>query len=457
MQTIDFNNSNNEEQTEKVVYPTDKPRNLNELIFALQENAMTSPEGADKLTFKFLMRLLGPNIRCNYEPNCIGATVEKPGVVILSTQRHVKFHRELERQCNGVVLEYPTWRILALPPQMFNGSSYKHIDIIKSLHRYNIYEVLDGTTVTLYWFRDCWKLATVRNYDVGNLKWVGPLTYWEAFKEVAAGYPNFNLDKLNKDCSYTIGFRHSHFHPLAADPPKMWAIQEYNRVGVDVDSWEPLVSPIRLSPDIGLPVQTQIKKPNGSSNGKYFKEMVLKNQVALGQFLASGNLDNRVKPHYGYILRREDGGSVSNILLESSLLRQIKYHVYNVPDVKYRDQSNHMKYIILRAFLNCAVKFEFLQLFPQYSNEYHNLDKLFTKLANTIIYSLRNRTRIVTNDSADINSKINNLASIMVQLIEKCCHVNVLDSNGLSIILDFIIDKKYLEMYYTCLFENTKL
>ena len=108
---------------------------------------------------------------------------------------------------------------------------------------HNAIQVIDRTDVTIYsWTHPkkglVWCLASVNGYNVSRLKWGGNETYAEVLFELLAKSPTFlaatglrlgaaSFASTMFVC-YTIGFRLSNFHPMAADPPWVWNIQSVN-------------------------------------------------------------------------------------------------------------------------------------------------------------------------------------------------------------------------------------
>lgn len=453
--------------------------NLAELVTLLRSNtsAMTTEEA-----FNYLQDLVGNNIRIRYEVTESTKVDEKSKdkssgrfshlnnnvqrVLLTSDRLHAEFHRELSRECNGVVLEYPSWKVLSIPSPMFNPK-YRINDIIKHLDKYSIYEINDGTTVTLYWYGGKWCLSSTNGFDVSDYKWMGQFTYKDAIGVVAKQYPEFSFEKLSKDHCYTIGFRHNEFHPLLTDPAKMWLIQVVDLV--KINAAVPALSTLQNT-DIGLPLQTKAVLPN-LSYSELMRWMQNRNREALNKYLNSVREGGAICDiHYGYVLRCSTeslgSGSVAsancNIILESELLKQIRYNMYNLPKRKYTEavlitSENRLEYTILRAFLNCSAKHLFITLFPQYVNYYHKYDAIFTKLSNRIVSALRNknnRDMVFKSYKArdTLNSKIDKVAAVQINNIEKSGKVNVMDPVGVNIVMDFIMDKKYLDLYYNCLF-----
>jgi len=430
--------------------------------------------------FNTLQELVGSDIRIRYE--VIGKTevnevsegvkerfshlngLNISRVLLTSNRLKSDFTRELVRSCNGVVLEYPSWKVLSVPAPMFNPK-FRTNDIINNMESYTVYEIKDGTTVTLYWHDGKWRLSSTNGFDVSDYEWMGPSTYMQALTHVSKLYPDFSLDKLNPDFAYTVGFRHNEFHPLLSDKEKMWLIQSCNLKALNA---EVPVFETSASTNIGIPLQTSAVF-TGIKGRQLFKYLQDKNTSAMSKYMSTLR-ESQPDIHYGYVLRSDSlTGSLSansNIILESELLKQIRFLMYNLPKRRYNGAvpvtaTNRLEYTILRAYLSCSTKYNFLNLFPQFNDHYRNYDVLFNKLTTRIISALRSRNaRNAVIDSVrtdkpgknNMNLRIDRLAYALVKHIEECGRINAMDQQGPNIVLDFIMDKKHLDLYYTCLF-----
>ncbi len=430
------------------------------------------------VAFNELHNILKDSVKIRYEAlSEIGKKVKngepfdhlenaKIGRAILTANRNrSNFNRELIRSCNGLVLKFPTWEVLSLPTPMFNPK-YRLAVVAKNIDEYDIKEMYDGTMVNLYWNESLesgkWCMSTTNGYDVSAYKWIGDVTYMDAFMDIAKAYPEFSFDKLNKQFCYTMGFRCHDFHPLMSDSPKIWIAQvcdlaKLNGSAVTVD--ECLVDLSTL--DFGLPVQGTINPPY--KGRQLLRWMQAKNAAALKTYLENPMKENI---HYGFILQnRNTRDGSSNILLESSLIVEIKKLVYNASKKDATagpilSAANRMEYILLRAFLGYSTRTVFIKLFPQYEPIYAKYNSIFTKLVNRVVGALKHKdTREswllgVNNTSLDIDTKLDKIAMVMTTHIEKNAQINVMNTHGVNLVHDFIFDTDYLNLYFTCLSDN---
>lgn len=417
--------------------------------------------------------------------------------ILLSTHRKGdKLTMELYRHLNGLVLQYQGWKVLSVSSPILNFN-FKMNEMIKNLDCYDIYPVIDGTVVTLYWYdpsaatvlhtqhsqqqhsqqqqQGSWRLSSANGYDVSDMRWLGSRTYMEALMELARQYPAFSLDKLNRSCSYTIGFRHPEFQPMKYDGPKIWFIQSCNTslvnnlsvakvdisklVGQNASSVSSLLKSADVKPvlminireDIGLPIQAPIQFTPGMTEEKIFETLRRHNDNALVEFSKSLSGDFVVSPHYGYFLRpRVNRADLCDIMFESTLLHLIKSALYNFPKKRNVGESeltpeNRMEYAKLRAYLSNTIKYPFITLFPQFTDDYSRYDALFNKIADRIVQIIRKPSDRKSNDQ-----RIEIIAQKFATHIKEK-QINVTGSEGMSIVLDFLRDKRYLELYFSVL------
>jgi hypothetical protein len=436
--------------------------------------------------FDHLSSLVGPNIRIRYE---ILKSPEEPAkadsddefaeaakpvrksrfghlnnlvvrrVLLTSDRNHADFNSQLVRECNGVVLEYPTWKVLSVPSLMFNPR-FKLAQIVSNLSKYTVTYINDGTTVTLYWdsASSKWCVASSNGFEVNNYKWIGEATYESAIHEVATSC-NFSFDSLDKNRCYTIGFRHHDFHPLRTDPQRLWFVQSVNLNSVNEGkSCKP-----EFTTDCGIPMQTEVAFPLDGS--KPIDWMLSKNAESLTRYFTTtkrGGDSTVPEIHYGFVLRGDNGAN-SGVVLESSLLKRVRRLMYNLPKNRYTNvvpetSEERLEYNILRAYLGYDTKYNFINLFPQFTPQYKKYDKLFNSVVSTIFNALRNRNvranLVAKSQQGKLDSKVDILALQFIPYIEKDVPINTFDSQVSGVIQDFITDPNYIDLYYTCLIKN---
>lgn len=223
----------------------------------------------------------------------------------------------------------------------------------------------DGTTVSLYYFEGQWCVSTYRGFDVTNSYATKEKTYKQLLDEVFNNYPKFSYESLNTSCSYTIGFSHSDFHPFLStvNPTQQpstsaWFIQSSN-----LENFNNGKSFINYDENIGLPFQDTVTKS--------LSELINTSKNAYNTFVKTKEVN------YGYLIRV----GYRQYLIESTLLENIRTLFYSNKFNKLDPSFDKRKYIIVYSFLSAEKYTVFLNLFPQYTDEFKSLRK---KIDNVI-------------------------------------------------------------------------
>jgi hypothetical protein len=426
--------------------------NLTELLTLLTEDSALSEKDA----FELLRSLVGDGIRVRAEPSK-GDGV--PRRVLLTAIRMHADQRELSRQCNGIVLEYPSWKVLAMPSRAFDP----HVNvthICNNIQKYKMYDIKDGTTITLYWHSvtSTWVMSSANGFDVGGYRWMGRATYSEAFNVVAAAYPEFKYELLDKGYSYTIGFRHPDFHPLLSDGPKMWFIQSCDLALMNSADHRLVLSDNMTRPasaeQHGLVIPLQVTTDAGGRKGKELLTWISNRNIGAYQrylqSLKADPADSNPAIHYGFVLRSTCGEP--DYILESDLLQHVRSLIYNQPKKQgigkvVIGETNRLDYSALRAYLTPAARYRFINLFPQYIDKYRSFEQHFNTLSEKIINILQQQKPYTDRVTRPMN-QVDMLAAQFAAHIQSQENINVLGADGPGIIMDFITDRNYLDVYF---------
>jgi len=427
------------------------------------------------------------------EPNFSHFSGVTGGRIILTQNRNKSnFNYPLAFEANGLVLDSKNYDVLCMPALAFNPKVNRR-EIIDNFASYTIYPVFDGTTINLYYYEDEWIMSSTNGYEIDDFKWMGEKTYRQAFDEIVALYPEFSLDKLQKNYSYTIGFRFSDFHPFIADKPRAWFIHAYDRSAyklVDANIGLPQQSPISIA-DI-----MKTTNPTGESisykPGEVYEAITNINATSIDTYMATFTNNSKRMPdintqlemvkkmasslksdqemhpaiNYGFILRSNalPGKYCSNVIMESELLKKIRLYIYNLPkgpmlkELESRgvklDQSTRTHFLILRNYLDRTNRDSFLRLFPNFNTEVLRYESMFNSVSTRILQYLKNRkTKSLPVNDADP-------AAIIVDKIAKCLSVSISrneqmnphDIDTREIIYDLIVNEKYIDLYYNVLY-----
>lgn len=360
-------------------------------------------------------------------------------IVVTTNRLRADHNRLIARECNGLILEYPTWRVLNYPAQTFNPK-FSMAEVANNLDSYEVYEIQDGTLITLYYYNNAWQMASTNGYDVSNYKWFGELTYKESLNQVLTNYPEFSFDKLPHNISLNMGFRHHSTHPFKYDPQAVWIIS----------AWDNITQKL-VNSSFGLPMQNPTAK---LTDMRKIKAKLDDGMRAFTQSIGRNKTTAPPSIFYGYVLRRSSAtgnqqNKNNNVILESDLLKSIRQMMYNVPknipDVLTIDINNRLEYMCLQAYMNHRTRYVFPTLFPQLESYHKRYNEFFTKIADWVIGTMKGQLCSATDPR---HRKI--VVSICAHIKEHG-NVNVSNSDGRGIVMEFLINPTYTNMYFACL------
>lgn len=387
-------------------------------------------------------------------------------------------------ECNGLVLDARTWHALAVPPCAFNLRPLaKVVDSALADDAYDIIGADDGTVVTLYhWIHPAdggvWALASSNGYDVSSLHWIGPLTYAEVFYDlVSKYYPAFadeagigltrssegqtrlTFANLARDRSYTIGFRHHNFHPMLADPERMWQIQHAVLTGASPRVVQhgglpgipdQKVSTSELKARVGTTLTLATLRNLGSNA---FEEAVrlIGTSRDTGSPLRAGELN------YGYILRSrspERTRDSSDLLVESPLLARIRKLAYERAPRLIRDKltaDERLEHNALRAYLTANERLAFLALFPNWAPKFQAYEEFTSNVVHLVVHAMRQRTMAPASREPAMRSTTGQVARALLDHISRYESPPPFNRDTDSIVRDYVVSPEYAYLFLRAL------
>lgn len=362
------------------------------------------------------------------------------------------------RECNGLILEMNSWKILCLPPRPLTRIFKKGIVNMYLNNKnplYDLYEANDGTTLNFYYYNltssnKKWCMSTTRGYDVAKLKWKNK-TYEDVFHEVLEKNnikPDSFYNSLDKDKCYSFGFKHPEFHPYweGRNKPvyKIWFIQSVNLS----EKENSITVNLENSPLDEIPRQRKLST-HIMLDKKEFKQ--------IGKLLKYAN--SRLGPMFGYILRSkypEKTGCHSDILIESKILRNIRKMVYTRNNKNESENNNYDRenYFILKAFLSRRDYLTFFRLFPQYKEQHDLCKETIDKLVDCMIDEKNNNLT-----SSNKTCEYRKVAKYFLKHLNNFITIDN-EITGTSVkeikkvMMNFILNPKNIDQIYPLVFES---
>ena len=349
----------------------------------------------------------------------------KKGIAILSQNRSKantpQANSNLYKECNGVVIDLNTCKIISISPYSIPVSNLnldKSLDSLKD-KQIKITPLHDGTILTIYKWKDMWHLSSNTGYML-NCCWMGNVDYHTAiFTILQNKYPetikkynitleNQNLDfgSLDSNYCYTIGIKFSQYHPYKSNGDYIWQIQQVN-----------LSKPFSFT----------------NFNGIFGIPEIILNEE---------DLNNLTKPvwnnglsNFGIITEDVNGNKT---IIESELMNKIKKIMYEKEPKEYFGKiknDERLKYNLIRSLLSRNLCKNVPLLFPEFSSDIQKINDIKDNIINQILYKFRQYT---PEKEKEINTPL-------LKLIKKLYdHINKYDTkisstvNLESIIRDFI-------------------
>lgn len=384
-------------------------------------------------------------------------------VIFYSDKFKSDFKNPIVKECNGLVFSYNAstrqkWKILSAPPECFNMNplSVQKMNKYYLSNAYQVYEAIDGTMLTLYYYNNVWRMSSYKGYDVTFLQFCEGKTYMEIFNElVEQKYPHFSFDLLQKHKCYTVCLRYQKYHIFD---------ETINEETKDMNSYIVFIQSVNLSKEkqanyeirpcydenIGFPIQRHIEVSEKTisnlfnyakqSYGRYEKDIKFNGHAT-------------IRPLYGFILRSKNAEhEYRNIYIESSLMKYIRLALYNQkkPTKPY---ENHQLHLIVNTFLSRTNFQKYYYIFQQFKESYDDL-LLFVKciIPNTICTYLKTNELVVDDEYRHFILDMTRFKKLIDTIIHDMQRDKIAIKNDTlnckSIIYDYIHSPKYNNAVY---------
>jgi hypothetical protein len=363
---------------------------------------------------------------------------------------------------NGFIVEYvskPTGnelgRVLAVPIPLLLTQNRQQATVNKLLNtysgKYQVYPVMDGTGVNLYYYDNRWCIATVNSFEINTLKWLNDITYEQALCETlrVEKFSDFT-DKLNTNYCYVLGFHHKQIHPLDSEFDTVWSFRAYDTAkltssvlalqaagsdntayaNINIDDYIvdcDIEGVVKVSPMVDYDMVTLLRN----------------NESALSKFIKQSQIC------YGFIVRGDVGelGEYSNMLFESSLLTAMRNYLYNFPkdrELKKLSSVDKIKYQALKAYLDQRNRETFKTLFPSIANVYYSeFHHLLYEITNRILSMFRSRPAWASAAEHAHENWFNLTTYLLAKRIAQASKIQPFSAEAIKIINDMVCSHHY--------------
>jgi hypothetical protein len=392
------------------------------------------------------------------------------------------FSNPISKECNGAIFYYnrlyKKFTPLVIPTPLFNSQKLvkKNIESIYKAGNYDVYPIMDGTIMNLYYYKNSWRISTNKAYDATDLVMFSNKTYNDVLSECLSYENNkkimeyLNVQTLNTSKCYSLCVKNSGFH----------VFQNYNKVS--------LIQQCCLQTGFKEDVESDYKCFK-SNAGMTWKDLNNKINSAVSSFKKHGNNLTYV-PFLGVILRNNNSDEYSNVLLESNLMTKIRNFLYNFSfsknliyknpfnmSLETKSPSSYYDMTLvnrLNIYLNRRDVNLFLSLFPQFKQEFAEYNQFIIFLTTFIMKNInvldKNTFHIQKIIEGDMNLELsklpehqdaaidmshiykNNLSKLSLIIVSELQLKKIIISQtqeGWNILNDFLINTKFLDNYYS--------
>lgn len=127
--------------------------------------------------------------------------IDFSNIFLIHTTDKSDLNYKLVRECNGIILEKDTFKILCYT----FDKSYEDLNNLFDYNNIYLEPSIEGTLIRLYSYNDRWIVSTKKCIDAGKSKWLSNKNFYELFMECI----NLNLiEKLNKNNCYSFVLTH---------------------------------------------------------------------------------------------------------------------------------------------------------------------------------------------------------------------------------------------------------
>lgn len=273
---------------------------------------------------------------------------EIPELFLIYPQEKSDFTNIITRQCNGIIMEKNTLKIVCYSLEKCIDDDTK-LDERINTENMRLEFSIEGAMVRLYFYNNNWYLATKKCINASKAKWLSNKNFLELFIECLSSINNLeNLqEKLNKEYCYTFILVHPENNIVVNNPqPCLYHISTRN-----------------LSSLLEIDVNIDINK-------------CMKKNFSIDEFnLLCESLKNEQNYSYeGYM-----------IIDNNNYVRQkFKTNIYKmVRDIWGNTNNRFYRYLELRKnfdFLN-----NYLFYYPQDKNKFFEFEEIVNKLAFKIL------------------------------------------------------------------------
>jgi hypothetical protein len=308
--------------------------------------------------------------------------IDYPNLFLIHTCDNSIFSNKIVNECNGIILEKDTLKIICYTFDKCNDSinylTTGQIDLDKLYKEPS----LEGTLIRLYFYNNNWMLSTKKCIDSSKSRWISDKNFKELFLEC---FNNYDINILNKDYCYSFIITH----------PENKIVINYTDKKLVHISTRDMISLKEIDIDVGL---TKLNREYVDKNSleNIINHINTSTDLSYEGYIFIDTSFNRLKiksPYYNHI--RELWGNTNNRLYRYIELRK-NINILNEYLYYYKDDYN-----LFHEYENTIKKLSKFILFFYYKKHVMKENIIIPFFIKNIIYELHGsffKDKIKTNN-----------------------------------------------------------
>jgi hypothetical protein len=130
--------------------------------------------------------------------------IDKPNLFLIHNTETSNFDIKLVRECNGIILEKNTYKIICYTfDKCIDSNLLENINIDFD----NLYyeSAVEGTLIRLFYYNNIWNVCTKKCIDASKSRWISNKNFTELFNECIQKYDSHKiLESLNPSYCYSF-------------------------------------------------------------------------------------------------------------------------------------------------------------------------------------------------------------------------------------------------------------
>ena len=284
--------------------------------------------------------------------------IETPELFLIHNTDKSNISLKIVRECNGIILEKNTFKILCYTfDKCIDSETFD-----KTINLDNLYveKAIEGTLVRLFYYNNLWRLSSKKCINAYKSKWLSEKNFGLLFEECI----NFDIIKSNLDINYCYSFIITHpennivvnyvkpiaYHISSRDLNNLSeidvniGIEKINKEFINKNNLEEFIKNIMNEPSLNYegcifidntynrqkvrtPIFNKVRNLWGNTNNRFYRYLELRSNVnLLNDYLIYFVNDKEI-----FLTYEKSIGSMAQTILELYISKHIKKEDIKIP------------------------------------------------------------------------------------------------------------------------------